>query len=148
MRVSYGRRLGKRKLKKLLGAHTFNRLTEMPAAPKVGDIITTCEGLNRIITVINPDIRRVRNRAAIMDYEILVDSGMYHSLLSCCNWPALTKAEIEKDWAYWATPEGRKQVADDYGCPEWITVAEALANGEILFDERGVPTARYNELRT
>lgn len=136
--------IGRRKVKKIVGRHNLDRLSSMPM-PKVGDVIGTCAGVNEVITGVFPEIHRCRGRQAIIDFRIVTARGG-HSLLNCCDWPALTKAQIEENWAYWRSPEGCEKAATGYACIEWVQIAEAIEAGEQLFDERGMPLLRFNEL--
>lgn len=136
--------IGRRKTKKIVGRHNFDRLRSVPM-PKVGDLIGTCMGINEVITEVDPEVRCRRNRQVIIDFRIVTSRGG-HSLLHCCDWPAPTKDEIEAGWAYWRSPEGREKATTGFACIGWVRVAEAIEAGEQLFDERGLSLPRFDEL--
>jgi len=144
MKLYVGRHLGKRKLKKRLGVRTMRALSRVPLL-KPGDVIHTCEGVNRVITTFEPEWRTIGRREVIVDVEILANGG-YHSYVHCCEYPPPSVERIKEYWRWWGTPEGRERAAH-WGMDGTIRILNAIEAGEELFDERGIPTARYEQLR-
>lgn len=144
MKLSYGRHMGKRKLKKLLGSAIVRKLTTIPV-PKVGDLITTCAGYNERIKSCVPAIHSRRNRRVICDYLIVTERDTYHSLYNCCVFPAASKAEIEQNWLRWSLEEDVDKV--HMGEQSWAALAEAVRNGAPLLTEDGCPTSYFLEKR-
>lgn len=139
MKLYTGKHMGKRRLKKALG-YSYRLLSTFNL--KVGDLVQTCEGVNRRVTGIRPEYYNGRRRF-IVNFLVATE-GCGCSYLDCIE-PAKTKEQIVQDWSEWLKPNLRSR-AEAWGMHSTLRIAEAAVAGEELFDELGQPTELWVQM--
>jgi hypothetical protein len=138
MKLYKGKHLGKRRLKKRLGYWLFKALNKYSKL-KVGDVLTTCEGVNRKITNIHNEWEVVGRRTILTEFIFTTDDCTFHAV-NCCQHPPESKQEIVARFKGWLNVP--------YEQDFWfLSIAEALDAGEDLFDDNGIPNSRYSEIK-
>lgn len=137
----------KRVAMQCIGSQRNYRRLLLASKLKIGDLIHTCEGINAPIKSIEPEFWRTGEKGLVIrDFDIETEGGGCCSFMHCCTLPLLSKIDIETYFRSWATPKNRKY-AEKCGMVAVVLIADAIVRGEDLLDERGVPNARYLELR-
>lgn len=128
---------------------------------KPGDLVSTCEGVNRRVKEITPDWKWWKNQGwgrkfdgefvyfkrgeFVIDFDIFTTTGGSCSAVHCCTFPTETREQIVDYWKNWYFPEQ----LDPLNIHSLYIFGKMCVEGDgnKLFTELGEPTELYEEIR-